>query len=366
MMTTNFTMMTKKTVLRVAKLNKYALKGTADHSLRKSKTDNVNPEKTKENKILLGSGNIKDDVISYIYNNRTSTKAIRKDAVLAEELVLSASPDFFAQDQGEEDIVKKWATAQMEFLKEEYGANCVSAVLHMDELTPHIHAFVVPIIDNKLSHKEWNNKRGGKHSYTKLQDRYEAFNKPLFDLTRVKKNALNATHTELKQHYSNVKKLKNYYKKALLKTKNIFDVNKYMPKKFFGMYKENDIKQALTRVSKTNSKELLALKSKNIELEDKIASFKTENLKLKIENNKLIKYYNNNKNKINFVDTALKYNLIELFKKQILIKKIEEKKQKQIEMEKQLDLKKEAEQAQKLQQLQQTPTLTKKHKLKNR
>ena len=71
---------TKKTVLRVAKLNKYALKGTSDHSMRKTRADNVDSSKTHLNAVLIGSGNIKDDVISYIYKNRTAKTAVRKDA----------------------------------------------------------------------------------------------------------------------------------------------------------------------------------------------------------------------------------------------------------------------------------------------
>ncbi|MCA1601388.1 MAG: plasmid recombination protein [Acidobacteria bacterium] len=33
----------------------------------------------------------------------------------------------------------------VEFLREKYGDRCVKAILHMDEHTPHIHAFMVPI-----------------------------------------------------------------------------------------------------------------------------------------------------------------------------------------------------------------------------
>lgn len=333
----------KKTVLRVAKLNKIALKGSSAHTARKYISENVNTEKTAQNAVLMGSNNIKDDVMNYIYKNRTDKKVIRKDAVYAEELVLSASPEFFV----DQDITKKWAAKQVDFLRKEYGANCVNAVLHLDESTPHIHAFVVPIKDGKLSHKNWNNDRGGKFSYTRLQDRYEQFNKEFFDLTRTKKTALStATHTELKQYYNTVQKLKKYTKKAFSKTKNNFITQ--MPKKFMGLfYKKEDIEQALKAVSKSNAKELIALKNLAEEQQQKTSNIKSENLKLTVENQKLIKYYNNNQKKIDFVNKAFKYNLLEQFKNQITQKEL----QQQEELEKQEQLKKQAEQAEE-QQLQ--------------
>lgn len=326
----------KKTVLRVAKLNKNALKGTSAHTARKYISENVNTEKTARNAVLIGSSDIKNDVMNYIYKNRTDKKTLRKDAVYAEELVLSASPEFF-KDQ---DITKKWAAKQVDFLRNEYGSNCVSAVLHLDEQTPHIHAFVVPIKDGKLSHKNWNNDRGGKFSYTRLQDRYEAFNKEFFDLTRTKKTALStATHTELKQYYNTVKKLKEYTQKAFSKTKNNFVVQ--MPKKFFGLfYKKEDIEQALKAVSRSNAKELIALKNLAEEEQQKTVGMKTQNLKLASENLRLTKYYNNNKTKIEFVNKAFKYNLLEQFKKQIK----QQEEIEQAELEKQALLKQQKEQ----------------------
>lgn len=350
----------KKTVLRVAKLNKNALKGTAAHTQRKYISNNVNANKTAQNSVLVGSGDIKNDVMNYIYNNRKDKKTLRKDAVYAEELVLSASPEFF-KDQ---DITKKWAAKQVDFLRNEYGSNCVSAVLHLDESTPHIHAFVVPIINNKLSHKDWNSRRGGKFSYTRLQDRYEEFNKEFFNLARTKKTALStATHKELKQYYNTVKELKKYTQKAFSKTKNNFMVQ--MPKKFLGLfYKKKDIEQSFKAISRSNAKELIALKNYADEQQQKTSNIKSENLKLTVENQKLTKYYNDNQKKIDFVNKAFKYNLIEQFKKQIKQKELQ---QEQEELEKQEQLKKQAEEQlqEKLEQQKQinltppTPTNTK-------
>ena len=45
----------------------------------------------------------------------------------------------------------------MEYLQSEYGENAINAVLHLDEQTPHIHAFITPI-ENKNGIYKLNNK----------------------------------------------------------------------------------------------------------------------------------------------------------------------------------------------------------------
>lgn len=47
----------------------------------------------------------------------------------------------------QEGRLKAWCADNLEWLRRTFGAeNVVSAVLHMDEATPHIHAAVVPIV----------------------------------------------------------------------------------------------------------------------------------------------------------------------------------------------------------------------------
>ena len=47
----------------------------------------------------------------------------------------------------QEGRLKAWCADNLEWLRQTFGAeNVVSAVLHMDEATPHIHAAVVPIV----------------------------------------------------------------------------------------------------------------------------------------------------------------------------------------------------------------------------
>ena len=60
-----------------------------------------------------------------------------KDLVMA-ECLLSASSEFF-QTKG---ATEKWTKQSVAWLKKEFGEKLLSAVLHMDEQTPHIHAVI--------------------------------------------------------------------------------------------------------------------------------------------------------------------------------------------------------------------------------
>ena len=82
----------------------------------------------------------------------------RKDAVLAVEAILSASPEFFALDPNKIEYgkwdyakVEAFKKAGTEFFKREFGENLVSLSFHVDEATPHFQAIFIPILDKKLN-----------------------------------------------------------------------------------------------------------------------------------------------------------------------------------------------------------------------
>ncbi|WP_308370368.1 plasmid recombination protein, partial [Serratia marcescens] len=67
----------------------------------------------------------------------------RKDAVLAVEYVMTASPEWW--NTASSDQQQGFFTRSGEWLADKYGAdNIVTATVHRDELTPHLSAFVVP------------------------------------------------------------------------------------------------------------------------------------------------------------------------------------------------------------------------------
>lgn len=71
---------------------------------------------------------------------------LRKDSVLAVELMLSASPEWFQQASREQ--TQEWLRRNVEWIEDTFGRdNVLQVALHLDETTPHLHVFVVPEIE---------------------------------------------------------------------------------------------------------------------------------------------------------------------------------------------------------------------------
>ena len=99
----------------------------------------------------------------------------RKDAVVAVELLLTASPEWFdelAKDRdelGKDPTFKAWVSESFAWAKKEFGTNLVDVALHMDESTPHIHLLTVPLTqDGRLCAKEVT----GRKEMQRRQDAY--------------------------------------------------------------------------------------------------------------------------------------------------------------------------------------------------
>ena len=73
---------------------------------------------------------------------------MRRDSVMMVETLITASPEFMNSLPPEEQ--KEYFTRALEFLSERVGKqNILSAVVHMDEKTPHMHLCFVPITPEK-------------------------------------------------------------------------------------------------------------------------------------------------------------------------------------------------------------------------
>ena len=58
-----------------------------------------------------------------------------------------------------------WCNDSLQWLSETYGErNLVSAVLHMDEKTPHIHATIVPIVTGERRKAKKKNRTGKRNT----------------------------------------------------------------------------------------------------------------------------------------------------------------------------------------------------------
>jgi len=154
-------------VLRIAKVKTMGhVAGLGVHIERERETRNADEERRAQNERLAGTG----DWCADVERRLADAPTIRKNAVLAIEHVMTASPEFFAA--GDERRVEAWRDASMAWLRETYGErNVVAAVLHRDELTPHIQALVVPIDDHgRLNARGFIGGERGRLS--ELQDSY--------------------------------------------------------------------------------------------------------------------------------------------------------------------------------------------------
>lgn len=97
---------------------------------------------------LLGSPRIVADARQRLLDHGIDPDNRRREGVIAREVVLSASHEFFAAGSASDraDRLKKWKAAQVPFLTERFGGHrLVSVVLHRDEHTPHVHAVVLAL-----------------------------------------------------------------------------------------------------------------------------------------------------------------------------------------------------------------------------
>ena len=77
-----------------------------------------------------------------------------KNQVHAIRVMLSASPEAMERIQ-QEGRLDDWCNQSLQWMQETFGTeNLVSAVLHLDEKTPHIHATVVPIVTTSRRKKK--------------------------------------------------------------------------------------------------------------------------------------------------------------------------------------------------------------------
>lgn len=80
-------------------------------------------------------------------------RKIKDDAVLITSFILGSDKEFFDRITAEQQ--KRFFADCTDFFSERYGEeNVVSAVVHLDESTPHLHLNLIPVTGGRLSAKE--------------------------------------------------------------------------------------------------------------------------------------------------------------------------------------------------------------------
>lgn len=139
-------------IMRCAKLKTTAsVAASLSHCFRDRETTNADSSKTVLN-THFGAETAKEGLnklLSLLPQKR------RKDAVLAVEYVMTASPTWWQEASPEQhaEFFKK----SLDWLAQKYGQDRIFvATVHYDETTPHLSAFVVPLTrDGRLSAKEF-------------------------------------------------------------------------------------------------------------------------------------------------------------------------------------------------------------------
>lgn len=144
-------------VARMEKMKSDNLVGIGNHNQRRfSNHSNKDIDVSKSHlnyDILDKVKSYKTDIEGYINANKSSKRAVRKDAVLVCEWIITSDSDFF-ESMSPADTREYFQTA-IDFFAERYGSkNLMYAQVHLDERTPHMHLGIVPFDkDNKLTAK---------------------------------------------------------------------------------------------------------------------------------------------------------------------------------------------------------------------
>jgi hypothetical protein len=204
--------MTAAPILRVGKVKaegRSTLGSVDAHLSRTRPTHNADPRRTPQNQWLTGGpGELETRVQRIMAKAKIDPGKLRTDATLANDLVLSVSPEWFRPDDPsavgtwDEKRLAQFRKAAVEFLKERFPGRVAGAVLHLDEATPHVQAVVVPIMPAKPPQEGW--RLSGKDmfnptSLTALQEAWEARLRPLGVGPRQKGST--ARHVPLSEFY---------------------------------------------------------------------------------------------------------------------------------------------------------------------
>ena len=145
-------------ILRTAKhKSARSVGGMGRHMNRTRETPNADPERRSTNATYTPADgwvrwseraprNLSEQLGERLADFKQRGGKLRTDSVLAVELMLSASPEWFKQASREQ--TQEWLRRNVQWIEDVFGRNNVLQVaLHLDETTPHLHAFLVPEVE---------------------------------------------------------------------------------------------------------------------------------------------------------------------------------------------------------------------------
>ncbi|MDR0537754.1 MAG: plasmid recombination protein [Tannerellaceae bacterium] len=111
--------------------------------------------------------NSRTEAIQHRIDTAGITRKVSHNQVRAIRVMLSGSPGNMQRIE-EAGQLNNWCKDNIDWLKRTFGKeNLVSAVLHMDEKTPHIHATIVPVVTCERRKAKTAKQEDGKKKYKK-------------------------------------------------------------------------------------------------------------------------------------------------------------------------------------------------------
>lgn len=195
-------------IMRLQKIKStYSLRASLRHAYREQDTPNANPQ---QKNLFVGARSVSQALAAYEKRKSTVKGKIRANAVMAIEQLITASPDFFktSTKQQQSDFFNK----SLSWLKATYGAeNVVCSGIHLDEKTPHMWAYVIPVHQEKLNARHYIG--GHKNRLSEMQTEFHQVCCAEFGLQRgVEKSK--AKHTEVRHWYTVMREVLNLPKKT--------------------------------------------------------------------------------------------------------------------------------------------------------
>lgn len=213
-------------IIRNEKYTKDEMNQLAPHNERYKKkysNKNIDLSKTSQNYHLKKpiENTYYKEYKRLIRQNNLYEGQIHKNSIYACEMILTSDSSFF--DRIGQEETKRYFKECYNFVsnyKNLGEENIISAVVHLDEESPHMHLIYIPVINSvdrvgnpirKVNSREfWK----GKSSYKKLQDEfYKYITNKGFDLERGKENT-DRKHLDT----DNMKNLTNFYDTKALKS----------------------------------------------------------------------------------------------------------------------------------------------------
>ena len=287
-------------VMRFEKRKANNITGMQIHNERATENhanEDIKKELSHLNYNLIECPSYKKKINDELAKRYKVNKSLRKDANLCVEVIFTSDKEFFDKLTPEQE--RLYFEKSLEFLKEFAGEkNVISATVHKDETTPHLHAVFMPLTDDgRLNYKDFINT---KYDLIDLQDKYHKKMTEFFpELQRGKSseetqrkhlsveqykyeqttNELNKLKKEQKEIEEEIKKITDYadnFDSVGKITKAVQNSKVFLSSDTYKITaKELASLTALATTSEKNKNELSELNKKYAEMEEDLNRYKS-------------------------------------------------------------------------------------------